>query len=176
MLFLQNNIGKQVTFTDIVLTKGQLYNLDNDTYFNFQFNPTDLEWEREHNWSNTNWIGDDTGGDSTYINSKPRTIDLSLMFVADPGVAPPEYSSPLQFQITDEFGLVDFQAIKGIVEDWEKIITSKGRPSRIAIIVGPNIFEGKILKSGFKISEFFPDLSPKVAILTLEFEEWIQTL
>lgn len=171
MLFIPTSSNKAAPFTSIVLSKGQLYNLDLDEFVGFQFNPTDLEWSRSFNWAVHRWQGDNSGGDAQFLNTEPRKIELTLQFVADPSAPDIEYS--VSERIYDTDGLVDFQAIRDTIERWEGPVEGKGRPSRVGIIMGENMFEGRIETSTFRISAFFPDLKPRRAMLTLEFAEWI---
>ena len=171
MLFIPTSSNSSTPFTSIMLDKGQIYNMDLNESIGFQFNPTELEWSRGFNWVVHKWQGDFSGGDAQFLSTEPRKIELTLQFVADPSAPDLWYETPEDLLDTDN--LVDFNAIRGVIERWEGPVAGKGRPSRIGIIMGENIFEGRIMTSTFRISAFFPDLTPRRAMFTLEFEEWI---
>lgn len=152
------------------IAKGQLYNLDNNQKLGFQFNPESFEWERNFNFAETSFIGDESGGDIMYLNTGPRTFELVLVYAADPGAPSIEYES--NFIVSSNFLRMDFQAIRYTIEEWEKKIPGLGRPSRIRVIIGPNYFDGVIRSSKFRIGEFFPDLSAQQALVALRFREW----
>jgi len=171
MLFIPTRDLDIEIYTNATIQKGQLYNLDLDQWINFQFNPTAFEWGRETKWSEHNFVGGLNGGDLQFINVGPRKVDLDLLFIADPRAPLVNYEA--NFNILDANGLVDFQAVKETIEAWEELLPQLLRPSRIAIVVGPNVFEGVILNSQMRITEFFEDLTPKEAMLTIGFREWI---
>jgi len=158
-------------YTNTDLRKGQLYNVDLNEYIGFQFNPTSFEWSREVKWSEQNWVGNVNGGDIQFINIGPRRIELELLYIADPRAPKVDYRS--DYRIIDTGGLVDFQAIRDTLEKWEHLIDGLKRPSRVGIVVGVNAFEGVIINTTFRITEFFEDLTPKEALVLLEFREWL---
>jgi hypothetical protein len=172
MLFLPTRDEDVSTiYTDVEFKRGQLYNIDNNQYLNFQFNPTSFEWARDVKWSERNWVGSTRGGDVQFINIGPRRLSLELLFVADPRA--PEVNFEADFPVIDQHGLVDFKSITDTIENWIELIEGVKRPSRIGIIVGPNVFEGVLLNITPRITDFFEDLSAKEALLLLEFREWL---
>lgn len=169
-LFIPTSRGAAVPPGNRTLAKGQIYNLDNDQYLGFQYNPTSFEWDRQIMWAEQTWRGDTTGGDMDFINLGPHKFDLSLLYLADPGAAGIDHA-------TDEpivNGLVpmDFQAIIRTLDGWTAVVPAKGRPARVRVIVGPNYFDGAFLRLGYKITEFFEDLSAREALVNFEFREW----
>lgn len=155
----------------VQLAKGQLYNLDLNEYIGFQFNPTSFDWNQQFAWAETVWVGDDHGGDLLFSYVGPRKTELSLLYMADPGS--PDIHWSVSERLSSGALKFDFQALRQALERWQQKITGKGRPSRIRIIVGPNYLDGVITAIGFKISEFFEDLSAREALVTLEFREWL---
>lgn len=169
MLYLPTT-DREVVYLNSTLAKGQLYNLDLNQYIGFQFNPTELEWTRDINWSEHNWVGSYNGGDLQFMNLGPRVISLDLIYLADPRAPEVQYNT--DYKIMNE-GVVDFQAIKDTIDKWLEPLDGLNRPSRISIVVGPNVFNGVITSTSFKITTFFEDLTPREAMLSLEFREWI---
>lgn len=157
-------------FTNTNLKKGQLYNIDNNEFLGFQFNPTSFEWSRSMKWAEINWIGNTDGGQLQFVGVGPRTLELSLIYISEPSAPRVSYESSDPVVRSD--GLVDFEAIRDTIERWEEIIEGKGRPARIGIMVGPNVFEGVITATNFRITEFFEDLTAREAMFNLEFREW----
>ena len=153
------------------LTKGQLYNLDLNEYIGFQFNPTTFEWGQQIGWVETIWQGDDHGGDLQFTHIGPRTCEISLLYMADPGT--PDLTWSVPERLSNGTTKFDFQALRKALERWNSKVVGKGRPSRIRIIVGPNYLDGVIKVPVFKITEFFEDLSVREAQVTLEFREWL---
>jgi len=179
-LFIPTSKGVASPLAAMHLTKGQLYNLDTNEFISFQFNPSEFEWERMINWSEISWQGDTSGGDLAFINVGPRTYNLDLLYMADPGA--PEIESKIDDPPYAYNAKNDFQRIRKTIEKWEADIEGKGRPSAINLIMGSrdadgnltsgNSFEGVIVRSGFRLTEFFNDLSVREAIITLRFREW----
>jgi len=167
-LYIPTSSAGQLPLSAVCIKKGQIYNLDNNEWMNFQFNPQTFEWERSINWAETTWKGDVQGGDLSFINIGPRTFDLSLLFLADPGAPEINYK-------TNSVKIDSFEAVEELIESWSQIVSSKGRPARVKVIMGERFFDGVIRNYHFKIIESFEDLSAKEGILTLEFREWILT-
>lgn len=161
--------------TAVSVTKGQLYNLDDDEFLSFQFNPETFMWERKTEWGDLSFYGDDSGGERKYLLTKPREFDLSLLYVADPGAPDIAYQTagdnPLSQNVSAGVSM-DFKFIQDVIERWESKRPDKHRPSRIMVILGDRSFSAVIVSSQFKIVEFFSDLSAREALLTLEFREW----
>jgi len=152
------------------LSKGQLYNIDNDQFMGFQFNPETFEWERETNWALHQWTGDSDGEDRQFIGLKKRTIELSLLFISDPRA--PQLEHTTERRLVDRYNLVDFDEVRRTIEDWEAPIDGLKRPSRLALIYGKLNFEVVIVRSTFKISDMHGDLTAREALIVLELEEW----
>lgn len=156
---------------DRALGKGELYNLDLDQLVGFQFNPTSLEWTRQFAWGEVRWQGDSSGGDLQYLSTGPRHVELSLLYMADPGSPDINYVAPLI--ISSPNNKFDFVALRQTLESWEQPLPGKKRPSRIRIIFGENSFDCVITSSTFRITTFFEDLSAREAVYTAEFREWL---
>lgn len=168
--------GAQPPFTGIQLTKGQLYNLDNNEWLNFQFNPEIFDYRQEFNWGEIQWKGSEHGGDLQYTGSGPYTFDLQLLFVGEPHAPNTEYSqgdSPtIPFSGIAGTIKIDFEFIESMLNRWTEPLENKRRPSRIKVILGPRSFMGVITNLDFRITEFFPDLSAREARLTIGFRQW----
>lgn len=164
-------------FTNVGLTKGQIYNLDNQEFLCFQFNPSSFEWEKNINWSRINWFNSVNGGELQYINQGPKLFDLSLIYVSEPGAPELRYNTPdVVVPGYSEDRIVSFEAIVAVIDRWTAPIEGIGRPARLAVIIGPNRFEGVIMKYNFRITEFFHNLTAREGRLVIEFEEWIPVL
>ena len=94
MIFIPTSRESYSPLAMRVVTKGQLYNLDTNEYFTFQFNPEAFEYSRDLNWNPMTFNGDESGGDLFYINSGPRTFELPLLFIVDPSAPEIQYSTP----------------------------------------------------------------------------------
>ena len=77
-LFLPTSGTSVVPLSTQRLAKVQIYCLDMNESLTFQFNPETFRWERDINWAEVQWKGNDFGGDLEYINNGPRTFDLPL--------------------------------------------------------------------------------------------------
>lgn len=161
---------REVVFANINLAKGQLYNLDLNEYLGFQFNPNSFSWEQSLNWAQFTWIGDVRGGNVHFGNLGPNVLDLELVYVADPKA--PKVNYDALEPINDGSDVVDFQSIREMIDRWSQLLEGRQRPSRVAVIIGPNTFECIITKKSFTINSFFPDLSAEEAIIELEMREW----
>jgi hypothetical protein len=170
-LFVPTSVMGPVPFAGWPTNRGQLYNLDNDEYIGFQFNPETFEWEQPVNWVEVTWHGDFSGGDVQFINMGARVFELPLQFLADPGAPQIDHrAAQIISRPEDKF---DFAALKAIIDQWNRPIPGKGRPARLKIIVGHNVFEGVITRWRFKIVDFFPDMTAKEVLLTISFREWV---
>jgi hypothetical protein len=170
-LFIPTSGAARPSYQDVHLTKGQLYNLDRDEFLTFQFNPATFAWERDTRWAEITFKGDDTGGDLQYLNTGPRTFDLPLLYIADPGAPEVIY----QAAQNDMFGhtVADFEFLQKLIESWEAALTDKRRPSRIKVILGQKrSFECVIKNSEYQLIEFFDDLTVREGLITLEMREW----
>lgn len=153
--------------------KGQLYNLDTDEYIDFQFNPENFEWSKNINWVNVSWQGDVRGGDFSFISVGPNAFELELRFLDQPG------APDIAFRVNDGLAIstpgierANFQAIKSTIDRWAEKPDASGKPALIAVIIGPNSFEGVITQKGYRINEWFNDLYVKDAIVRLRISEW----
>jgi hypothetical protein len=169
MLYIPT-IDHRVNAEAVQYAKGELYNLDLNEFIKFQFNPNSFEWHRDIKWGEHNWVGNSRGGDVQFINLGPRIGELELLFMSDPTSPSIDYSS--DYNIMNS-GLVNFSAIEYTIEKWISPLPLNKRPSRIALIIGNNIFKCVILSYDMRITEFFRDLSPKEAFLGLELREWL---
>ena len=162
-------IGKdRLPHGDMPLTKGQLYNLDNDEWIDFQFNPEFFEWDQAINWKDFTHKGDPSGGDLQFLNIGPRTFDLALIYAADPGA--PEIKRDIGLDGGDE---MTFERIEEVMENWRQLLPEKKRPSRIKVIIGSRTFDCIVENIRMRITEWFDDLTAREALLTLEFREWL---
>lgn len=174
-LFLPTSGTSSIPFSSQRLSKAQIYCLDTNELLNFQFNPQTFQWERDINWAETSWRNNDYGGDLEYINSGPRTFDLPLLYIADPGA--PDIVGEYQ-TANNEIAPgtpVDFEFIESLFERWASILPAKKRPSRVRVIFGPRHFDGVIVHLDHRIVEAFEDLSTREGLITVSFREWKTT-
>lgn len=165
--------------------KGIIYNLDLNESVSFQFNPETFSFERRIKWAEVTWRGDDTGGDVQFFNIGPRTFDLELLYIHDPAAPPIEYrqggnpllsARPVSLSVSAARGsstIMPFETVQDIIDTWMQLLPDRQRPSQIQIIIGPQSFKGIIKGIGIDIRSFFPNLTAREAILTLEFREWL---
>ncbi len=169
-LFLPTSGTSTIPFSSQRLSKAQIYCLDTNEFLNFQFNPSTFQWERDINWAETNWRNNDFGGDIEFINSGPRTFDLPLLYIADPGAPDIEYQPANN--ATAPGGRKDFEFIESLFERWASMLPAKKRPSRVRVMFGPRSFEGVIVHLDHRIVETFEDLSVREGLITVSFREW----
>lgn len=174
-LFIPTSGAAPIPFAGWPTKKGQLYNMDNNEKLSFQFNVETFEWEQKFNWAEITWKGSVSGGDLDFINSGPRTFDLPLLFLGDPGAPEIEYEigddNPVVRQVPGNIKM-DFEFIQKLIERWTWVMPHKGRPPRIKVVIGTRWFEGVIEELNFKLIDFFPDLTVKEALMTISFREW----
>lgn len=156
------------------ILKGMLYNLDNDEYFEFQFNPQTFIWERQINWSRTKFKGDSSGGHVDFLNLEPREFDLTLLFIADPSAPSVNYYSEERLTRPVIDATIDFEALLRLIKTWETPIDGIGRPAVIKIIIGENIFDCVIESYQVQETNFFPDLTVREGTIVFSFKEWNQ--
>lgn len=185
-LAIPTSRASQQSFLSAKITKGQIYNLDLDEYFVFQFNPEAFEWERDYHWDEITFKGDASGGDLQYIRTSAREFSLDLLYVADPGGPDIEYAkadhkiSPRTGRLVDgsplpatPSGKMAFEQLVMMLDAWGAVIPAKGRPSRLKVMMGPQDFDCVVTGSQFRIREFFgEDLSAREALISLEFRQW----
>ena len=152
--------------------KGQLYNLDTDEYINFQFNPAEFEWSKNINWAHVTWQGDTRGGDFAFISVGPNAFEIELRFMDQPGAPDIAYRVSDGQSISTPEEHANFQAIRQTIDRWAEKPGPSGRPSLVAVIIGPNSFEGVITQKGYRINDWFGDLYVKDAIVRLRISEW----
>ncbi len=170
MLFIPTSGTSTPPFLGRATSKGQLYNLDLNRYFNFQFNPEMFEVNREFAYAVLTWNGDATGGDLFYLNSKARTIELPLLYMADPAAPKVDYDT--ETSLSSPNLRFDFDALEKEIDRWCEKIPQAGRPSRIRIILGPRYFDGVIMSVSCRKTAFFEDLTTREGILTIRFQQW----
>lgn len=170
-LFIPTSSGSDPPFSNIQLIKGQLYNLDLNEFIGFQFNPREFVWTQNINWSEIIWNGDFSGGDLYFINRGPVTFDLSLLYIANPGTPNINYDVPEN--IVPEGLIVEFEQIRVALERWTDPVSGLGRSSRIRVIIGPNYFDIVMTSLGFRIGQFFEDLSAQESSINIGCREWL---
>lgn len=158
--------------TDAV-AKGQVYNLDLDQYFNFQFNPKMFEYEQKFNWRTAKYKGDFSGGNKDFISTDPITFELELIFVADPGAPSIEYNTPEVISPKGSVQRVDFGELLKVLRRWCSQVEGLNRPSRMKVIMGDNDIDCVIRTYKVSQKEFFEDATVREGVLLIEFEEWI---
>ena len=153
------------------LAKGQLYNLDLDEWLDLQFNPETFDYDRVFNYAQIAPKGTERGGDLQYLSSGPISFDLDLVFVADPSA--PEIKYQAEERLSNNSVRVDFEQLETMLNRWQEPLANKGRPSRIAVIIGPRRTDGVITSLTITVREFFrEDLSAREAEITIGFREW----
>lgn len=162
---------------DRFVAKGQLYNLEWDESLSFQFNPENVEWVRESQWARASHRGQMQMAKPYFIATEPREMEIPFLFIADPGAPAVEFksnNSPLVARSAfDKSGPFGFKELRSIIESWETVIETIGRPSRIRVIFGDIAFDCYTKRSRFKITEFFSqDLAVREGLITLELMEW----
>jgi len=152
------------------VTRGQLYNLDKDRFFRFQFNPETYDWRQEWNWKPIQGNRDDTGGDLYFLNSGPRLMDLPLRFIADPGA--PDLVYDTDHDLSTENLKMDFFSIMAEFRYWLRPIREKGRPCRLLVMFGKESLPCVITAMEVSQEDHFADLTVRAATIVLRLREW----
>jgi len=177
MLIIPTTIKKAYKISEAVsLSKGQVYNLDTNEFIGFQFNPKDFIWSRQFHYNNVTWKGSNSGGDVEFLYSGPKKMDLTLLYIADPGSPEISYNLNVNEEISTPSLKMDFQVILDTLDRWTDTIPDKGRPSRLKIIMGPNGFNCIVTSTEVRISETFSDLSVREGYINLRVREWTETI
>ena len=158
-------------FTNMSITKGQLYNLDKNEFITFQFNPENFVWSQEINWANITWKGNLNGGTEDFINIQPTVFELPLLFVADPGS--PDIAYNVDEILSNSLVSMDFEEVEKMFKRWNQPIDGLNRPSRVRVIFGPRYFDIVFTSLKYRTNYMFPDLTTREGIVTLGCREWL---
>lgn len=157
-------------YTEESMVKGQLYNLDDDEYIGFQFNPEAFEFSQDDAWSETNWTGQPRS-DYGYLGKGQNTFDLSMRYIADPGA--PDFESDCYINVKPTGVKADFDRILFMVDRWRNRRPETGMPSRMIVVFGSiRQFTGIISNRKAQVISSFKDMSTREGIITLQFREW----
>ncbi len=173
-LFIPTSTIGNNDFSNMPVTKGQLYNLDLNEFITFQFNPESFTWSQESSWGRINWKGNFDGGVPDFLNHQPTKFDLPLYFVADPGA--PEIAYNVEERLSNSDVKMDFEALEKMIKRWKRPVEGLNRPSRIRVIFGPRYFDVVFNVTKFAITYFFEDLTAREGTITLGCEEWLQRI
>lgn len=165
MLYIPTSTSEFKHYTAAPLSKGQLYNLDDDRKLGFQFNPEELNWSQE-----TGWI--EVANDLAFVRRKPKTFEMDLLYVADP-TAPDFEVDNTALPVMSGDVKADVDKLVAELDNWCEPRTDTGRPSRVMIIWGANwSFTGVIMSINPKLTYFFRDLSTRQGMISISFREW----
>lgn len=156
------------------LAKGELYNLDRNEMFQFQFNPQNFIWERQLNWATANFKGASNGGHPQFLNLDAREFDLTLLFVADPSAPLMNYYADENIVTLDESKIIDFEALIRLILAWEKPIDGLGRPGILKLVMGANNIDCIIDHYQVHEQDYFEDMTVKAGQITFSMKEWVQ--
>jgi len=154
------------------IARGQLYNIDDNEFFNFQFNCSP-ETLREFNWSDDAWLGQEYTH-SQFLGSGQTQFELPLQFVVAPGAPTVENNCNPSLTGEDRQGnsFVFIEVIIQTINRWTAIRPDKRRPSLIRVILGDQSFDGRITLIGIRGEDRFTDGQLRRATIRIGFQEW----
>lgn len=161
------NIIAKVTSTKI--HRGQLYNLDDNQFFNFQFNPT-VEPLVEYNWSDDPWLGR-AETHSQFLGVGQTQFELPLQFMVAPG-APIIENNCDPGLVDTTHGYVQIENVIATINRWAAIRPDKRRPSLVRVILPEASYRGRITLIGIRGEDRFPDGRLRRATIRIGFKEW----
>lgn len=157
------------------IARAQLYNLDDNQYFNFQFNPITLEPGREYGWSDEGWTGTDKI-DTQFLGVGQTEIEVVSDWLVDPAAPGIQYHVGTALTYEDSAGntrLIWIEKVIATVERWGQIRSDKRRSSLVRLIIGDNwYFNGRMTRFSARIDERFANGLIRRASLRIGFKEW----
>ncbi len=160
------------------IARAQLYNLDDNTYFNFQFNPLTIEPATEYGWSDEGWTGTDKI-DTQFLGIGQTELDVTSDWLVDP-VAPiirHNLNSDLVYEDGAGNRLVRIESVIAAIQQWGAIRTDERRSSLVRLIIGDNwYFNGRMTRFSARIDERFANGLIRRASLRIGFKEWRSTV
>lgn len=158
------------------IARGQLYNLDDNEYFDLQFNPRVIEPRTEYGWSDDPWMGSDKVS-VQFLGIGQTDFDLQVEFLVDPGAPRITYrlgttNLVLTYQDGAENNLIRIENIIRTIEQWGAVRDDKGRSSLIGITMGKSYWEGRMINFAPRIEERFRDGLIRKATLRIGFKQW----
>lgn len=159
------------------IARAQLYNLDDNTYFNFQFNPQTLEPANEYGWADEGWTGSDKI-DSQFLGVGQTELEVISDWLVDP--AAPIIRHNLDGDLVYDDGasnrLVRIEAVIAAIQSWGAIRTDERRSSLVRLIIGDNwYFNGRMTRFAARIDDRFASGLIRRASLRIGFKEWRST-
>ena len=165
------------------VSRGQLYNLDNNEKLDFQHNPETFEWVKEWKWTEVSYRGRRFGRDLHFSMEDSAEFDLPLLYVCDPAAPDFGYAGP--YQIFRGKGDIDFTEMLRLINTWQGIQPGTRRPSRLMVILNGQTlpggmmsaqsisFEGVVTKINHRILDSFETGDVREAMFIFSFREWI---
>ncbi|MGB5107328.1 MAG: hypothetical protein WBP42_11515 [Candidatus Zixiibacteriota bacterium] len=163
------------------IARAQIYNLDDNEYFNFQFNPQTLEPGRDYGWSDEGWTGSDKY-DTQFLGVGQTELELASDWLVDPAAPIIRYhiDRTLMYQAgpnpTQQVSLVKVEEIIKTLENWGAIRERERRSSLVRVIIGDNwYYNGRMTRFSCRIDERFADGTIRRAAIRIGFKEWRST-
>lgn len=172
------------------IARAQLYNLDDNTYFNLQFNPQTLEPSREYGWSEEGWTGSDKI-DLQFLGVGQTELEVVSDWLVDPAAPLVRHNldRPLTYDdkqlrkalVEEGFGaiegagnwLVKIEEVIKTVEGWGALREDKRRSSLVRVIIGDNwYYNGRMTRLTARIDERFANGVIRRASIRIGFKEW----
>ena len=160
------NIIAKVRSTKVA--RGQLYNLDDNEFFNFQFNPI-VEPLTESNWADDPWLGR-AETHANFLGIGQAQFELALQFMVAPGA--PIVENNCNPSLVDAYGYVSIENVSAAINRWAAIRTDKRRPSLVRVILPEASYSGRITLIGIRGEDRFPDGRLRRATIRIGFKEW----
>ncbi|MCK9568835.1 hypothetical protein M0R72_07840 [Candidatus Pacearchaeota archaeon] len=157
------------------IARGQLYNIDDNEFFNFQFNCSP-ETLREFNWADDQWLGREETH-SQFLGSGQTQFELPLQFLVAPGAPIVENNCNPSLSETSNnpkypASLLIIENVIAAINRWTAIRPDKRRPSLIRVILGDRSFDGRIVLIGIRDDDRFANGRLRRATIRIGFKEW----
>lgn len=156
------------------IARAQLYNLDDNTYFNLQFNPQTLEPSREYGWSEEGWTGSDKI-DLQFLGVGQTELEVVSDWLVDPAAPLVRHNldRPLTYDDGADNKLLKIEEVIKTIENWGALREDKRRSSLVRVIIGDNwYYNGRMTRLVAHIDERFADGTIRRAGFSIGFKEW----
>ncbi len=156
------------------IARAQLYNLDENTYFNLQFNPQTLEPGRDYGWSEEGWTGSDKI-DLQFLGVGQTELEVVSDWLVDPAAPLVRHNLDRALTYDDGAGnkLIKIEEVIAAIERWGAIRDDKRRSSLIRVIIGDNwYYNGRMTRFTARIDERFASGTIRRAGISIGFKEW----
>jgi hypothetical protein len=156
------------------IARAQLYNLDQNEFIEFQFNPRGSEPGMDFGWGDDGFSGSDKV-DTQFLGQGQTEFELASEWIVDPGAPVIDHNVAEPCVHEDAAGnkLIMIGAVLVAFERWAAIRIDSRRPSLIRVIWPDNRwYEGRLVRLSHRIEERFASGEARRATVRMGFKEW----